>query len=140
MFSLFVIPFCLGVLALLVISVIKYFNWYRGFDRKQQTLIRKNILSWKFLPAIWEMIRESLLHWRITRHNVILGYMHRSLAFGWFLLIVVGAVQAVLAFPNGHPFYVAIFFNFFEPRATNIAHFASATQFANLMPPGRTAP
>ena len=59
--------------------------------------------------------------------------MHRSLAFGWFLLIVVGAVQAVLAFPNGHPFYVAIFFNFFEPRATNIAHFASATQFANLM-------
>lgn len=133
MFSLFVIPFCLGVLALLVISVIKYFNWYRGFDRKQQTLIRKNILSWKFLPAIWEMIRESLLHWRITRHNVILGYMHRSLAFGWFLLIVVGAVQAVLAFPNGHPFYVAIFFNFFEPRATNIAHFASATQFANLM-------
>ena len=133
MFSLFVIPFCLGVLALLVISVIKYFNWYRGFDRKQQALIRKNIRSWKFLPAIWEMIRESLLHWRITRHNVILGYMHRSLAFGWFLLIVVGAVQAVLAFPNGHPFYVAIFFNFFEPRATNIAHFASATQFANLM-------
>ena len=133
MFSLFVIPFCLGVLALLVISVIKYFNWYRGFDRKQQTLIRKNILSWKFLPAIWEMIRESLLHWRITRHNIILGYMHRSLAFGWFLLIVVGAVQAVLAFPNGHPFYVAIFFNFFEPRATDIAHFASATQFANLM-------
>ena len=51
MFSLFVIPFCLGVLALLVISVIKYFNWCRGFDRKQQTLIRKNILSWKFLPA-----------------------------------------------------------------------------------------
>ena len=133
MFSLFVIPFCLGVLALLVISVIKYFNWYRGFDRKQQTLIRKNILSWKFLPAIWEMIRESLLHWRITRHNIILGYMHRSLAFGWFLLIVVGAVQAVLAFPNGHPFYVAIFFNFFEPRATDIAHFASATLFANLM-------
>ena len=133
MFSLFVIPFCLGVLALLVISVIKYFNWYRGFDRKQQALIRKNILSWKFLPAIWEMIRESLLHWRITRHNVILGYMHRSLAFGWFLLIVVGAVQAILAFPNGHPFYVAIFFNFFEPRATEMAHFASATQFANLM-------
>ncbi|MBQ9863804.1 MAG: (Fe-S)-binding protein [Bacteroidales bacterium] len=133
MFSLFVIPFCLGVLALLVISVIKYFNWYRGFDRKQQALIRKNILSWKFLPAIWEMIRESLLHWRITRHNVILGYMHRSLAFGWFLLIAVGAVQAILAFPNGHPFYVAIFFNFFEPRATEMAHFASATQFANLM-------
>ena len=53
MFSLFVIPFCLGVLALLAISVIKYYNWIKGFDRMQQTLVRKNILSWKFLPAIW---------------------------------------------------------------------------------------
>ena len=110
MFSIFVLPFCIGVVALLVISVVKYYNWIHGFDRKQQMLVRKNVLSWRFLPAIWEMFRECLLHWRITRHNVLLGYMHRSLAFGWFLLIVVGAVQAVVAYPDGHPFYVAIFF------------------------------
>ena len=59
--------------------------------------------------------------------------MHRSLAFGWFLLIVVGAVQAILACPGGHPFYVAIFFNFFEPRSERIVHFAQAPFYANLM-------
>ena len=132
MYSLFIIPFCLGVLALLVISVVKYCHWIKGFDRRQQTLIRKNIFTWKFLPAIWEMVRECLLHWRITKHNALLGYMHRSLAFGWFLLIVVGAVQAIVAYPNGHPFHVAIFFNYFEPRFA-VSPCPALPFFANLM-------
>ena len=133
MFSFFVIPFCLGVLALLVISVIKYYNWIKGFDRKQQALVRRNILSWKFLPAIWEMFRECLLHWRITKHNVVLGYMHRSLAFGWFLLIVVGAVQAIVAYPDGHPLYMGIFFNFFEARTPDLVHTPAMEHIATLM-------
>lgn len=133
MFSFFVIPFCLGVVLLLGISVWKYIRWIRGFDKRQQVIIRRNIWSWRFLPAIWEAFREGLLHWRITKHHWLLGYMHRSLAFGWFLLIVVGAVQAILACPGGHPFYVAIFFNFFEPRSERIVHFAQAPFYANLM-------
>ena len=132
MFSIFVIPFCLGVAALLVISILKYYNWIKGFDRKQQTLVRKYMLTWKFLPAIWEMFRECLLHWRITKHNVLLGYMHRSLAFGWFLLIAVGFVQAVLAYPGGHQFYVAIFFNFFEPHYA-VSNSPALPFVANLM-------
>ena len=99
----------------------------------QQVLVRKNIFTWKFLPAIWEMFRECLLHWRITKHNVVLGYMHRSLAFGWFLLIAVGFVQAVLAYPDGHPFYVAIFFNYFEPRTPNITHSVALQHIATAM-------
>ncbi len=133
MFSLFVIPFCLGVLALLVISILKYRRWISQFDKLQQMLVRKGLLSWKFLGAAWEAFREGLLHWRITKHHFLLGYMHRSLAFGWFLLIVVGAVQASLAYPNGHLPYVAIFFNFFEPRSESIVHFSQAQFYANLM-------
>lgn len=133
MFSLFVIPFCLGVLLLLGISIWKYIRWIRHFDKRQQVVIRRNIWSWRFLPAIWEAFREGLLHWRITKHHWLLGYMHRSLAFGWFLLIVVGAIQAILACPDGHPFYVAIFFNFFEPRSEYIVHFAQAQTYANIM-------
>lgn len=96
-FHLFVLPFCIGVLFLLIFSVWKYWRWIRGFDKLQRAKIRKNIWTWRFLPAIWEAFREGLLHWRITKKNLLLGYMHRSLAFGWFLLIVVGAVQARLA-------------------------------------------
>lgn len=133
MFSLFVLPFCIGVALLLVISVTKYVRWIRRFDKRQQVFIRRNIWSWRFVPALWETFCEGLLHLRITRHNWLLGYMHRSLAFGWFLLIVVGAVQAILAFPNGHPFYAAIFLNFFEPRSESFVDFPQAALFANLM-------
>ena len=131
-FSVFVLPFLVGVFFLLYISVWKYWRWIRGFDKLQRAIIRKNIWTWRFLPAIWETIRESLLHWRITKKNLLLGYMHRSLAFGWFLLIVVGAVQAKLAYPDGHPFWVAIFYNFFELDSRPV-DFKHSVFFANLM-------
>lgn len=131
-FSIFVLPFCAGVIFLLVISVWKYWRWIRGFNKLQRATIRKNIWTWRFLPAIWEAFREGLLHWRITKKNVILGYMHRSLAFGWFLLIVVGAVQAKLAYPDGHPFWIAIFYNYFEPECNPVA-FPKAMFYAHLM-------
>ena len=131
-FSVFVIPFCVGVLLLIVFSVWKYTRWIRSFDKRQQLIIRKNIFTWKFLPAIWEAFREGLLHWRITKKNLLLGYMHRSLAFGWFLLIVVGAIQAHCAFPDGHPFWVAIFYNFFV-HEDNLDIFPKAPFYANLM-------
>ncbi len=131
-FSIFVIPFCIGVVMLLGISVWKYWRWIRGFDKLQRAIIRKNILTWRFLPAIWEAFREGLLHWRITKKNLLLGYMHRSLAFGWFLLIVVGAVQADLAYPDGKPFWMAIFFNYFEPE-NDLSAFHKAQFFADLM-------
>lgn len=131
-FTVFVIPFLLGVLLLLAFSVWKYIRWIRGFDKLQRAVIRKNIWSWKFLPAIVEALAQGLLHLRISRKNLILGYMHRSLAFGWFLLIVVGAVQAFKAFPDGHPFYYAIFYNFFvhDDLSTALRH---PVFYANLM-------
>ena len=98
-FSVFVLPFVLGVVLLLFFSIVKYWRWIHSFDKLQRAIIRKNIWTWRFLPAIWEAFREGLLHWRITKKNVLLGYMHRSLAFGWFLLIVVGAVQSRLDIP-----------------------------------------
>lgn len=131
-FSIFVLPFCIGVLLLLAFSIWKYWRWIRHFDKLQRAIIRKNILTWKFLPAIWEAFREGLLHWRITKKNLLLGYMHRSLAFGWFLLIVVGAVQADLAYPNGKPFWIAIFYNYFEPQ-TNPVPFPHHQFYENLM-------
>lgn len=131
-FEFFVLPFCVGVLLLLGFSIYKYVRWIKEFNKLQQKVILKNILSWKFLPAIWEAIRESLLHWHITKHNKLLGYMHRSLAFGWFLLIVVGAIQADKGFPDGHPFWVAIFYNFFVTE-DNLEIFPKAVFYANLM-------
>ena len=129
-FNPFVIPFCLGTALLFIICIWKYVSWIRQFDRLQRTIVRKNIFTWKFLGAIWEMLTECLFHFRITRKNKLLGYMHRSIAFGWFLLIVVGAVESRLALGGGKPFWVSIFFRFFEH---NPHTFGAATFFTNLM-------
>ena len=113
-FSPFVLPFVIGTFLLFAICILKYIRWYRGFDRLQRAIIRKNILSWKFLPAIWEIIMESLLHRRIFKRNFMLGYMHASIAFGWFLLIVVGFFEAEFGIHGSKPFWVAIFYRFFQ--------------------------
>ena len=60
---------------------------------------------------------ESLLHRRIWRINPLLGYMHTSLAFGWFLLIAVGWVEASLQLPGEIiPLHAHVFFKFFAPE------------------------
>ena len=73
----------------------KYFSWLKNLPRKDLKLIARNIISAGSLKAVWEIVCESLLHRRIFRVNPMLGYMHMSLAFGWFLLIAVGWIETV---------------------------------------------
>src|SRR5574344_609125 len=129
-FSPFVLPFCAAVLVLLGICIWKYVRWYKHFDRLQKAIFLKNLISWKFIPALWEAFREGILHVRISRKNLVLGYMHRSIALGWFLLIVVGAIESHMAPTESHPFWMGIFFRYFvhDTPSPGISMF-----FANLM-------
>lgn len=113
-FHPFVLPFVLGAYALFAVCIYKFVRWIRQFDRFQRAVIRKNIFTRKFLPAVWEMFKECLLHLRITKKNWRLGYMHRSIAFGWFLLIVVGAIESRIGTPKNFHFWVAIFYRYFH--------------------------
>lgn len=59
---------------------------------------------------------ESLIHRKILKTNLRLGYMHMSLAFGWFLLIFFGTVEAdIFGTKHLNAPYKAIFFRFFNP-------------------------
>ena len=129
-FHPFVLPFVLGAYLLLILCIYKYVRWVRQFDRFQRTVIWKNIFSGKLLPAIWEMFKECLLHLRITKKNWRLGYMPRSIAFGWFLLIVVGAIESRLGTPKHCHFWVALFYRYFHqaPPTTQ-----SALVFTHIM-------
>ncbi|MBO4724084.1 MAG: (Fe-S)-binding protein, partial [Bacteroidaceae bacterium] len=82
----FVIPFLIGTILLFGIIIYKYIRWIKKFSDEQRKIIRKNWYSWKIFPAIWEMIREGLLHVRILKKNLLLGIMHQAYALGWFLL------------------------------------------------------
>ena len=44
--------------------------------------------------------------------------MHSSIAFGWFMLILIGHIQVLWFIPGRiHTFYHAIFFNFFVAKS-----------------------
>src|ERR1035437_1224014 len=69
----------------------------------------------KTVRAIREIFMEGLIHRKVFKSNLLLGYMHMSLAFGWFMLIVVGKLETF--FYTGklaNELYYPVFFRFFE--------------------------
>ncbi len=114
-FDLFVLPFTLGLLFLMGYLSVTYARWFKQMNRNDRSKIITGFFSLRLFSALREIINESLLHRRIFSKNRLLGFMHMSLAFGWFLLIVVGNMESRVFQPAGmNPPYVPIFFRFFH--------------------------
>ena len=115
-FAKFCIPFIIGTAFLFAVVLIKYISWLRNLPKSDLKLIVKGIPTHRTLTAIVEVVSESLLHRRIFRVNPLLGYMHMSLAFGWFLLITVGWIETIvyLGF-EWIPLQGHVFFKYFVP-------------------------
>jgi Fe-S oxidoreductase len=114
-FDYFVLPFSLGMAFLFIYLGITYTRWFMRLEKPEKAAIRKGFFSPGLFKAIWEIIRESLLHRNIFRKNLLLGFMHMSLAFGWFLLIAIGNLEGRLYEPTAVNLpYVPIFFKFFH--------------------------
>jgi len=130
-FHPFIIPFSAGALFLFAVVIYRFIFWFRSLDRKQMYFVKKNIISFKTVSAVWEIFREALLHRNIYKKNPLLGYMHMSLAFGWFLLIVVGKTES--SFYAGTFFeepWLAIFFKYFAKAQHE---YFMAAQFSFIM-------
>lgn len=113
-YATFCIPFILGTTVMLIVLAAKYLIWCFRLSAADRLLIIKGIPSKQTLLGIWEVVRESLLHRRIFRVNPLLGYMHMSLAFGWFLLILVGWIETVAYLGFSYvPLQGHIFFKYF---------------------------
>ena len=115
-FAKFCIPFIVGAAVMFAIVLIKYISWLRNLPKSDMKLIAKGIFTSRSIAAVWEVVSESLLHRRIFKVNPRLGYMHMSLAFGWFLLIAVGWIETVayLGF-SWVPLQGHVFFKYFVP-------------------------
>lgn len=114
-FDLFVLPFTLGLIFLMGFLTVKYARWYYRMDRSDRIRVRKGFTSFKLIRALHEIILESLLHRKIFQRNRLLGFMHMSLAFGWFMLIAVGNLESRVYQPaEMNPPYIPIFFKFFH--------------------------
>ncbi len=127
-FDIFVIPFSIGLLVLIGVLLYTYAGWLIRLDKEDKKKIIKGIFSIRLFSAVKEVFMESLLHRRIFRVNPLLGYMHMSIAFGWFLLIFIGTIKLTLVTGNPmHLPYEAVFMEFFLHGASNIPFAAGFT-------------
>ncbi len=130
-FDYFVLPFTLGLVFLFIYLGITYARWFIQLDKPDRKAIGKGFFSLKLFSAVREIILESLLHRKIFRKNLLLGFMHMSLAFGWFLLIFIGNIEDRVYEPQTlNPPYVPIFFRFFN---TTVHPFPFHNFFSVLM-------
>lgn len=111
----FVLPFLIGmifIISYLLIGLIRVIYHIPAQDRKK---LLKSFINPKILcKDIRDIICDCLLHVKIFKRNLLLGYMHASIAFGWFMLIVIGHIEVALFVPerNGSLYY-PVFYRYF---------------------------
>lgn len=111
---IFSIPFLAGASFLGIVVLLKFVNWICRLPKTQRSTVLRNMVSLKTLRSIVESVNEGLLHHRIFKKNRLMGYMHTSLAFGWFLLIVIGHIETSLYEKAAFfPFYKSVFFRYY---------------------------
>lgn len=103
------------------ILAIKYVRWFRKITPTDRKILKKGLFRWRGLAAIEEIFMEGLIHRRIWKVNPLLGYMHMSLAFGWFLLIVFGVLETKVQGSIKHEmFWDGIFYKYFIRNSASL--------------------
>ena len=114
-YSHFIIPFVVGmvfVLSYCLLGALRIILELKHEDRRRLFLsllnpktMAKNLRDW---------FCDCLFHVKLWRRNKLLGYMHSSIAFGWFMIIVIGHIEVWPHTPEhiSHMWY-PIFFRFF---------------------------
>ena len=124
-FDPFVLPFVISmtfVLLYCIVGMIRVICQLPKEDRRKflRSLIYPK-LAWK---NIRDLFNDCLFHTKIWKRKPLLGYMHMSIALGWFMIIVVGHFESITFSPLRGlevPFmqklmsnlYLPIFFRYF---------------------------
>jgi Fe-S oxidoreductase len=113
-FDPFVIPFTLGMVFIILYLFVGTIRIIARLDINEQKRLLRHLFSFRIFFTFWNIIKDVLLHVKIFRKNSLLGYMHASIAFGWFMLILIGHIEVFLYTPqrNGVLYY-PVFFRYF---------------------------
>ena len=114
-FNTFVLPFMFGMVFVLgwcLIGAVRIIFQLTPSDRKKfflsflnPKIMLKNIRDW---------FCDCLFHVKLWKRNKLLGYMHSSIAFGWFMIILLGHIEVLLYTPQRiHQMWYPIFFRYF---------------------------
>lgn len=110
----FVLPFLMGmifIITYLLVGTVRIILSLSGKENRQLLSVFNPLTAFRIVRDI---IADCLLHIKIFKRNLLLGYMHASIAFGWFMLILLGHIEVMLFTPqrNGILYY-PIFFRYF---------------------------
>ena len=111
----FVLPFVFGmtfVLGYCLVALVKILIQLKPADRRKFAL--SLITPTTIVKNLRDIFCDCLLHVKLWKRNKVLGYMHSSIAFGWFMIILLGHVETILYIPERlHKLYYPIFFRYF---------------------------
>ena len=114
-FDPFVLPFLFGMAFVLTYCIVGGIRLVLQLDKGDRTSFLVSLVTPK---TAWKNIKDlflnCLIHVKLWKRNKLLGYMHSSIAFGWFMLIVLGHIECYIYMPHRVKlFYYPIFFNYF---------------------------
>jgi len=133
-FDPFIIPFNIGLYFILFYVVTRSVIWFLDLSKPDKLRLQRGFFGNSFALSLKEIFMESLIHRKILKTNLRLGYMHMSLAFGWFLLIFFGTVEAdVFGAKHLNAPYRAIFFRFFNPEHGRVGFEAAYSFLMDLI-------
>lgn len=114
-FDPFVLPFMAGMVFVLCWCLGSFAKVLSQLNRSDRYKFYVSLVTpATFYKNCRDIICDCLLHVRLWKRNRLLGYMHSSIAFGWFLMIVIGHIETFLFVPDKvHLFYYPIFFRYF---------------------------
>ena len=118
-YSNFVIPFVVGISFMLIWLTAGLIRLLAKIPAKDRRRLWKSLFIPKIaLKNVKDLFCDCLFHTKIWKRKPLLGYMHSAIAFGWFMLIVLGHLEVALFVPKhlawteGGLFY-PIFYRFF---------------------------
>ena len=141
-FHPFVLPFVLGMAFVLTYCLVGLVRVVLQLPKEDRKKFLRSLVTPKIAWAnIRDLFGDCLFHVKIWKRNPILGYMHSAIAFGWFMIIVIGHIMLFTLKPlegvevEGFArtftnFYYPIFYKFF---ATETPVFAFLMDFFLLV-------
>lgn len=114
-FHPFVIPFLAGMAFVIAVCIIKAARVIGELDKNDRrkffiSLLKPNLI----IKNVIDIILDCLIHVRLWKRNRVLGFMHSSIAFGWFMIILLGHLEVLVYLPGRlSTFYYPIFFDYF---------------------------
>lgn len=111
----FILPFMAGMVFVLSWCVIGAIRVIMQLTKEDRIRFFKSLLNPRImLLNVRDWFCDCLFHVKLWKRNKLLGYMHSSIAFGWFMIILIGHIEVLIYTPERiHQPWYPIFFRYF---------------------------